>query len=352
MKIEWKKEDIDRELIAFLGQYINHDYSIYDVDTHYRVWMHIVKTVPIVKNMIYVNKETFNWDNDSVWYCDSDETLNNLMNYFGDKCVLVGTKLDAGALYTPQGIFVIVDDEKITYIGEPVFPECVKDTFVFVDPEKDCDFRICTRDGGRFADSIMKVDSFEFDASNYNDDLPYDKLKNILKDDKSGIIIFHGEPGTGKSSLIKSLATDDDLTDNRFIYLDSSCFYSLNEASFISYILNRQNSVFILEDCEDLLKPRDGQNNLLSNLLNLSDGLLGWGLNLKFICTTNCDLSQIDDAVKRKGRLRLIYEFQALTPDKVEALCGKHESMTLAEIYNREEETGDIKPKHAKIGFK
>ena len=33
----------------------------------------------------------------------------------------------------------------------------------------------------------------------------------------------------------------------------------------------------------------------MSTILNLTDGLLGDGLKLKFICTFNTDINQIDD---------------------------------------------------------
>ena len=82
----------------------------------------------------------------------------------------------------------------------------------------------------------------------------------------------------------------------------------------------------------------------LVNILNISDGLLSDELCIKFICTFNAPLKDIDEALLRKGRLAARYEFKDLTTDKVNQLI-KEESldipeqthpMTLAEIYNYE----------------
>ena len=85
----------------------------------------------------------------------------------------------------------------------------------------------------------------------------------------------------------------------------------------------------------------------MSALLNLSDGILGDSLNLKFICTFNAQLRNIDDAVLRKGRLKLKYEFKALTPEKTQILAKKlgkeipeGKSLPLCEIYNYGEDNG------------
>ena len=82
----------------------------------------------------------------------------------------------------------------------------------------------------------------------------------------------------------------------------------------------------------------------LVNMLNISDGLLSDELCIKFICTFNAPLKDIDEALLRKGRLAARYEFKDLTTDKVNQLIKEEgldipqqtQPMTLAEIYNYE----------------
>jgi ATP-dependent 26S proteasome regulatory subunit len=96
----------------------------------------------------------------------------------------------------------------------------------------------------------------------------------------------------------------------------------------------------------------------ISNLLNLGDGLLGDALQLKLICTFNCDLSKIDTAIMRKGRLAYRYEFDKLDVDKTNSLFIKHgieyysnEKMTLTDIFNLNHDNNTQKKVDKVIGF-
>ncbi|MCD7926456.1 MAG: hypothetical protein LUI85_17965 [Bacteroides sp.] len=98
-------------------------------------------------------------------------------------------------------------------------------------------------------------------------------------------------------------------------------------------------------------------NTGLVNILNISDGLLGDELCLKFICTFNAPLTDIDTALLRKGRLVARYEFKDLVPEKVNKLIEKEgldiprqsRPMTLAEIFNYE--GSDFSLDRKKVGF-
>lgn len=193
---------------------------------------------------------------------------------------------------------------------------------------------------------------------NYNDDLPLDKVNKIINSDESSIILFNGIPGCGKSSFIRYII-DQNKESCDFLYLDSSVFNAITDSSFIQFLLANKNSVLILEDCEQLLKSRENNdhNYLISTILNISDGLLGDSLNLKFICTFNTDLTNIDKAITRKGRLKLKYEFKPLCKEKVAKIFEKQgidskfaKNMTLAEIYNFNEDNGS-NVERKKVGF-
>lgn len=191
----------------------------------------------------------------------------------------------------------------------------------------------------------------------YNDSLPHNNVLNFIKSSCGGISIFHGIPGTGKTTYIRYLISSN--PDIKFYFLDSSIFAYIMDPSFISFLLEHKNSIFILEDCEDILVSRDNhRNNLISGLLNIADGIIGDSLNIKFICTFNSDLNSIDKALLRKGRLKVKYEFGKLDKNKSQNLInnlGKiykvTEPMVLCDIYNLEENTGYSEKKQTKIGF-
>ncbi|CAF3347024.1 unnamed protein product, partial [Rotaria socialis] len=74
-----------------------------------------------------------------------------------------------------------------------------------------------------------------------------------------------------------------------------------------------------------------------------SDGLLGDAMHQQIIATFNCDLTAVDPALLRKGRLIANYEFNKLDLESSKILSDKlgfgtesvTEPMTLAEIYNQ-----------------
>ncbi len=195
---------------------------------------------------------------------------------------------------------------------------------------------------------------------NYNDDLialhPY-LIKALKKENSNGLVLFHGEPGTGKSTYIRYLAG---FLKKQIIFLSPRLAGKLDDPGFAKLLTENPNSVVIIEDAEDLLVSRDTANNSgISTLLNLTDGLLGTSLGIQFICTFNTPVTNIDKALLRKGRLLVLYEFGPLSIEKSKALLTKLDlvdfmvikPMTLADIYNVEKPAFQLEPKRRSIGF-
>lgn len=184
---------------------------------------------------------------------------------------------------------------------------------------------------------------------NYNDDLPYDQYKKFCEKNGSGLALMYGIAGSGKTSLIKKLIYD--CSDTNFYIMDFSMLQNIVSGQFLSFLLGLKNAVIIMEDCEYILKRRDTHENpLINSLLNITDGLVGDALNIRFLCTFNASLTEIDEALLRPGRLKVKYEFKALDKDKTKAICGDNKAETLAEIYNRDKIDFN-KEKQRKIGF-
>lgn len=177
---------------------------------------------------------------------------------------------------------------------------------------------------------------------NYNEDF-YDlnpKIIDDLSSDKSGVHIFHGVPGSGKSTYIKYLINN---VKKRFIYCPSSVTFQLSDPNFIKLMVRHgERCVLIIEDAEEALVGQgSNRNSAVTNLLNLSDGIIGDALRIQIITTFNTNFKNIDPAILRKGRLLSLYEFKELEIEKAQNLLtslGSQDTitkpMTLADIYN------------------
>lgn len=183
----------------------------------------------------------------------------------------------------------------------------------------------------------------------------YNKILTRLNTDKDkGIVLFHGLPGTGKTSLIKYISKN--VTKN-VIFLPNSMASSLDSPSFIPFLIERPNSILIIEDAEKVVGDRTTTNGYgTSNILNISDGILGDCLNIQIIATFNTNRDKIDSALLRKGRLIAEYEFGKLSVkesnnplSKMGSFYTTNSPMTLADIYNFEEH--EYKKQESKIGF-
>ena len=196
-------------------------------------------------------------------------------------------------------------------------------------------------------------------ARNYNEDLVLLHkmlVRNLKRKNESGLFLFHGLPGTGKSTYIRYLMH---CFNKRVIFLTPKIAGSMDTPELLNLLLENQNSILVIEDAEDLLQSRDaGENPYISMLLNITDGLLGNNLGIKIICTFNGHFNKIDSALLRKGRLIAKYEFKALNIAKAQALSVSlgfkttiTKEMTLAEIYNQNEEDFGGKGDRKRIGF-
>lgn len=245
----------------------------------------------------------------------------------------------------------------ITIYSSPnYYKTYLENRLVYRDKQTHCVSYVIRYPSGSVNCQYLDITSVKYDPNKYNNDIPHNKIIEFIKSDHSGVAIFNGMPGTGKTFYIRSLITENPDTD--FIYLDSSWFDYITDSCFLNYILEHKESVIILEDCETLLQDRATSNQKISTLLNISDGIIGDSLKLKFICTFNSDLTTIDKAILRKGRLKIKYEFKKLKADKVQALgkeLGKNlpnEDMALCDIFNYEEDNNRNQVNRPnKIGF-
>lgn len=169
-------------------------------------------------------------------------------------------------------------------------------------------------------------------------------LTALNEPDGKGLVLLHGLPGTGKTHYLRFLASQ--ITEKKIVFIPPHMSEIITSPQFMPFLISWRNSILFIEDAERVIMSReDGGSQGVSNILNLTDGLLSDMLSIQIVATFNVSVDQIDKALLRKGRLIAEHYFGKLDTESANALLqslGKEfrseEPLTLAEIFNVEEE--------------
>lgn len=135
---------------------------------------------------------------------------------------------------------------------------------------------------------------------------------------KPTVLTLMGEYGSGKSSLLRAIATE--YRENReFFTIDDTTFYQ-QPALFTEVIAkirevnnNGKQAVIFMEECDAFVKRKSADNPFLSRFLSIADGTTG--MDVKFILAVNVSSEEaFDEALLRDGRADGIIGFHQLTP--------------------------------------
>lgn len=175
-------------------------------------------------------------------------------------------------------------------------------------------------------------------------------MKDVGADEPCGrLTIIDGPPGTGKTYLVRSLLEQAEHC--TFVIIPPSMMAGLTSPDLMPVLLQEteykeSKIVFVMEDADDCLSPRMSDNiQSIGVLLNLADGILGKLLDVRIVATTNAKGVDLDEAVKRVGRLCRRIEVGALDSMKAKEIFQRlapaapvpefKKSTILAEIYNK-----------------
>lgn len=267
--------------------------------------------------------------------------------------------------FLEQGIMLNLEQKRIhllftsaheTNVNE-LFEECKK--FIKI-PKKTTDISLIIFHNNRLETKGVHINKPRIDFNiHYNEDffaIHKTMVKQLNKKDTNGLYLFHGQPGTGKSTYIKFLIHQ---LKKKVIFISPKMAGELDNLSMTPFLLENRNSVLVIEDAEQLITAREEvRNSNLAMLLNLTNGLLGESLGIQIIATFNTDVKNINKALLRKGRLSIIYEFKPLALDRTNVLLKKlgqtievTQPLAVADIFNFEI-SNNYEPKLRKaVGF-
>jgi ribosomal protein L32 len=164
------------------------------------------------------------------------------------------------------------------------------------------------------------------------------------------LLLWQGPPGTGKTWALRALASEWSSWADFHYIVDPDAFFGEHADYMVEVLLRESFSyegdepeekwrLLVLEDTGELLsadaKEKSGQ--ALSRLLNVVDGLIGQGLRVLVLVTTNDEITAFHPAVSRPGRCAAQIEFAPLSPEEAAKWLGSDADApaTLAELYAR-----------------
>lgn len=207
----------------------------------------------------------------------------------------------------------------------------------------------------------IQVQKWDEVAGNYPESLREDLAELMGLDDPSGgkLVLFHGPPGTGKTRAILTLFSEWREWCGPSVVTDADRLFA--DATYLNSIVFNSGGqgwlLLVIEDGDEFMNvsSRESKGQSIARLLNLADGIVGQGVNLLTLISTNVDMKQLNPAVIRSGRCMKNLHFGEFPADEAQAWLDDHgvefevdKPMSLADLYaikagkDPEVEFGDV----------
>lgn len=176
--------------------------------------------------------------------------------------------------------------------------------------------------------------------------------------DRGRLILWHGEPGTGKTTALRALLRAWEPWCAGQYIADPERLFS--ETVYLTQVLTNPTRdrpgptsrrgpeadamwrLIIAEDSDEYLRAsaRRDAGAGLGRLLNVTDGLLGQGFNALILLTTNEEVHRLHPALIRPGRCLARVEFAGFQPAEArewlpDGVRPPDQETTLAELFER-----------------
>lgn len=211
--------------------------------------------------------------------------------------------------------------------------------------------------GGDVRHREIDAESFGEIAENYSAPVRA-ALKRLIArgaPERGRLILWRGEPGTGKSHALRALVRAWTPWCSAHFIMDPEELLGRGGAYMLDVLTwdgddesaQSRWRLLILEDAGELIAAdaRTTTGQALSRLLNVADGLLGQGTRTLLLITTNEPVGRLHPATRRPGRCLADIEFTPLSCAEANAWLTAHgyerrvdRPTALAELF---EESGD-----------
>lgn len=206
--------------------------------------------------------------------------------------------------------------------------------------------------GIRYRQTDIEAPAWADIACNYPPDVRR-RLEDLMglkvPGSRGRLVLWHGPPGTGKSTALRALAREWNPWCDTVYAVDPEQMF--RNAGYLLDVMSRQSAVgeaaprwqlVIAEDTDEFLRvtARQDAGAALGRLLNVTDGILGQGMRTIVLLTTNEDVSRLHPALTRPGRCLAEVGFQKFTAAQArdwlpEGTQPPSTPSSLAELYER-----------------
>jgi hypothetical protein len=182
--------------------------------------------------------------------------------------------------------------------------------------------------GGDVRHRQIEADSFDAIAGNYSAPVrgALERLIAARSPERGRLILWRGEPGTGKSHALRALARAWAPWCTAHFIMDPEELLGRGGAYMLDLLAWDDEDedgwrLLILEDAGELIAAdaRAIAGQALSRLLNVADGVIGQGTRTLLLITTNEPVRRLHPATRRPGRCLADIEFTALSTAEANA---------------------------------